>query len=243
MSTSPLVNLDSALRGGSDVELGMMPDLALEPQLQPAIQLVALSNADPSSEMDTIVPPVPETLDETGLPGSMLEHLILKLLYSRGEMLGRDLSKALGLKFSVVEEFIEFLKRQHLIQAKSSLGMGNSTTLFALTEAGRSQARDCLENNQYSGPAPVPLYQYTLHRSAAAAQGRLADAGSAGARLPQDDHDAAGAVTNRAGGQFRQLVLDLRPARQWQDLPGRSAWAAWTTRPSTFPTRSSARVR
>ena len=38
--------------------------------------------------------------------------------------------------------------------------MGNSTTLFALTEAGRGQARDCLENNQYSGPAPVPLYQY-----------------------------------------------------------------------------------
>jgi predicted ATPase with chaperone activity len=91
----------------------------------------------------------------------MLEQLILKLLYSRGELVGRDLSKALGLKFSLIEEFIEFLKRQHLIQAKTSMGMGNSTTLFALTEAGRSQARDAMENNQYSGPAPVPLYQYT----------------------------------------------------------------------------------
>jgi hypothetical protein len=85
----------------------------------------------------------------------------MKLLYARGDMLGRDLSEALGLKFSLIEELIEFLKRQHLIQAKTSLGLGASTSLFTLTEAGRNHARECLETNQYSGPAPVPLYQYT----------------------------------------------------------------------------------
>lgn len=108
-----------------------------------------------------VTPPVPETLEDTGLPGAMMEHLILKLLYSRGELLGRDLSKAMGVKFSLIEDFIEILKRQHLIQAKTSLGMGTSTTLFALAETGRNQARECLEKNQYCGPAPVPLFQYS----------------------------------------------------------------------------------
>ena len=110
---------------------------------------------------ETFAPSVPETIEDTGLPASMIEQLILKLLYSRGEMLGRDISQALGLKFSLVEGFFELLKHQHSIQVKKSLGMGTSTSLFALTETGRGHARECMENNQYTGPAPVPLSQYT----------------------------------------------------------------------------------
>ncbi len=95
------------------------------------------------AEEQTITPPLPETLEETGLARSVVEQLVMKLLYARGDMLGRDLSEALGLKFSLIEELIEFLKRQHFIQAKTSLGMGASTSLFALTETGRTYAREC----------------------------------------------------------------------------------------------------
>jgi len=113
------------------------------------------------SENASLVPPVPETVEGTGLVASLVQQLILKMLYSRGDMLGRDLSEALGLKFSLIEGIIEHFKQQHLIQAKKSLGMGNSTVLFALTESGRNHARECMESNQYAGPAPVPLDQYT----------------------------------------------------------------------------------
>lgn len=75
--------------------------------------------------------------------------------------MGRDLSTAMGLKFSLVEDLIESLKRQHAIQVKRSLGMGNSSSVLSLTEAGRNMAREYLEKNQYTGPAPVPLFQYT----------------------------------------------------------------------------------
>jgi predicted ATPase with chaperone activity len=112
-------------------------------------------------EDQQLVPPVPETVEDTGLSSSFLEQLILKLLYARGDLLGRDLSEAMGLKYSVIEDFVEALKQQHLILAKKSLGMGSSTSLFALTENGRNQAREAMENGQYAGPAPVPLYQYT----------------------------------------------------------------------------------
>src|SRR5437588_583098 len=113
------------------------------------------------TEVESFVPPAPQSIEDTGLPTSLFEQLIVKLLHSRGDMLGRDLSEAMGLKFSLIEGFIDFFKRQHVIQAKKSLGMGDSTSLFSLSEAGRELARTALENNQYMGPAPVPLYQYT----------------------------------------------------------------------------------
>ena len=78
------------------------------------------------------------------------------MLYARGDMLGRELSEALGLKFSLIEGTIDFFKQQHFIEAKKSLGMGNSTVLFALTETGRNAAREYMESNQYAGLAPVP---------------------------------------------------------------------------------------
>jgi MoxR-like ATPase len=108
-----------------------------------------------------IVPPVPEHIEETGLPASMIEQLVLKMLYFRSDITGRDLAWGIGLKYSLVDETLETLKRQHLISVKRSLGIGNKSAVFALADAGRNLAREYLDVNQYHGPAPVPLYQYT----------------------------------------------------------------------------------
>src|SRR5579884_2226239 len=109
-----------------------------------------------------IVPPVPETIEEAGISTALVEQIILKMLFYRGEILGRDLASALGFKFSLIEEIMETMKRQHMVQVKRSLGMGNTSALFALSENGRNSAREFLEVNQYVGPAPVPLFQYSI---------------------------------------------------------------------------------
>jgi len=105
-------------------------------------------------------PPEPATIEESGLSESVIEHLILKFLYFRGEMYGKDLSDALGFKFSVINELVDSLKLQHIIQVKRALSVGNVGALLALTEAGRARTRECLEDNQYVGPAPIPMGQY-----------------------------------------------------------------------------------
>lgn len=108
-----------------------------------------------------IIPPVPETIEELGIPPSVVEQLVLKYLYFRGDLVGRDIAGLLGVQFSLIDELLETLKRQHYVGVKKSLGMGNSSGVFALTETGRNLTREYLENNLYNGPAPVPLYQYS----------------------------------------------------------------------------------
>jgi predicted ATPase with chaperone activity len=99
-------------------------------------------------------------LRETGISDAVVEQLILKFLYNRGEMLGRELGTELGLDFSLIDEVLESLKRSHTVGVRKSLGMGNSSGIFFLTDAGRATTREHLENNQYVGPVPVPLSQY-----------------------------------------------------------------------------------
>ncbi|MBV9762327.1 MAG: hypothetical protein JO340_17335 [Acidobacteriaceae bacterium] len=106
-------------------------------------------------------PSAPRTIEDTGVPGALIEQLILKFLYFKGDLLASDLSRLMGLKFSLIEQMIEDLKVQRNIQVKSSLGYGPVSAMLSLTEGGRSVARDYLENNQYVGPVPVPVTQYT----------------------------------------------------------------------------------
>ncbi|MBV9612990.1 MAG: hypothetical protein JO091_10985 [Acidobacteriaceae bacterium] len=99
---------------------------------------------------------------DTGLPNSLVEQLLLKFLYFQGDMMGGDLSRSIGLRFSLIESMIEGLKLQQFVQVKSSLGYGPVSAVLSLTELGRRVCRDYLETNQYVGPAPVPVSQYTI---------------------------------------------------------------------------------
>jgi MoxR-like ATPase len=107
-----------------------------------------------------LIPPVPEVLEHTGLTETMVEELILKILFQRKDTIGRDLANVLGLPFSVIEGIIENLKRHHLVQVKGSLGMGTMSAIYSLSEVGREHAKDAQEANRYADRAPVPLYQY-----------------------------------------------------------------------------------
>ncbi len=111
-------------------------------------------------EETPFVPAVPETIKEAGLSDAMIEQLILKTLYFEGELVGREIARHLGLKFSVIEDVIEFCKRSRMVEAKRSQGFGNVSVVFALSETGRLRAREYLDTNQYAGRAPVPVEQY-----------------------------------------------------------------------------------
>ncbi|MBI1913406.1 MAG: ATPase [Planctomycetes bacterium] len=105
-------------------------------------------------------PSAPETLQQTGLTLGFLNDLILRTLYTRGGMLGLDISKLLCLPFKVVEESLEFLKRDKCLEVLGGDLIGRVSYRFNLTELGRRRAQDAMKMCAYVGPAPVPLEDY-----------------------------------------------------------------------------------
>jgi DNA-binding MarR family transcriptional regulator len=141
--------------------------LLVQPGTQPSAPTETLPNSqikprNPARCNQRFIPPPPPSLAETGLSTSVIEQLILKFLYFRGELMSSDLSRAIGLTFNCISEIIDGFKYQQLIQVRKSLGYGPISEVLSLTERGRAVARDYLENNQYVGPAPVTMAQYLV---------------------------------------------------------------------------------
>ena len=105
-------------------------------------------------------PSAPETLQEAGLTLGFLNDLIMRTLYTRGGMLGLDLSRMLSLPFKVVEEPLRFLKDEKCLEVTGGDLIGRVSYRFNLTELGRRRAQDAMKLCAYVGPAPVPLEDY-----------------------------------------------------------------------------------
>jgi hypothetical protein len=107
-------------------------------------------------------PSAPETLQQTGLMLGFLNDMILRTLYTRGGMLGLDLSRLLCLPFKIVEEALTFLKNEKCVEVLGGDLIGRISYRFNLTELGRRRAQEALEQCAYVGPAPVPLEDYVV---------------------------------------------------------------------------------
>jgi len=105
-------------------------------------------------------PPIPETVDETGLSPEGIAELILKTLYVQGARSGQELVDAIRLPFPIVDEQVVRLQHQRLVEVKRTVGAGRGGYIFDLTGTGGERAREAMAAGQYVGPAPVPLEHY-----------------------------------------------------------------------------------
>ena len=120
---------------------------------------------------DAFVPQVIARLEETGLPQLYIADLAIKILYSSGYLTGFRIAELLALPFAgVVDEILEFLKREKLVEVKGAGGFGEGAYMYAITGAGIARAREALARNEYAAQAPVPLaaYNAAIRRQAAA---------------------------------------------------------------------------
>lgn len=110
------------------------------------------------------VPPQVNSLEDTGLSILWLQDLALKIMYFQGYLTGIKVADELCLPFAgVVDQILETLKREKLIEVKSSqMGLGDSLYQYAITGAGIMRAREALDRSQYAGPAPVPIEHYNM---------------------------------------------------------------------------------
>lgn len=113
-------------------------------------------------EMNTApeAPVAPESLKESGLSNGFLCEMLLRMLYSRGAMIGRDIGQFLCLPFKVIRDPLKFLKDEKCIQVDGGDLVGEVSYKFSLTDLGRKRAQEAMEQCAYIGPAPVPLEDY-----------------------------------------------------------------------------------
>jgi predicted ATPase with chaperone activity len=105
-------------------------------------------------------PTLPESLKEAGLSMAFVNDLLLKMIYLRGGMIGRDLAQALCLPFKVIRDPLKFLKDEKSIEVMGGDMVGEVSYKFTLTDLGRRRAQDAMKMCAYAGPAPVPIEDY-----------------------------------------------------------------------------------
>ena len=102
----------------------------------------------------------PTTIKETGLPEELLVQLLVRTLYTVGEVTERTAGEVMKLPVSVMKELFTLVQREKYCEVR---GHGESLGVlmrYTLTEAGRHRANTYMELCRYVGPAPVPLNQY-----------------------------------------------------------------------------------
>jgi predicted ATPase with chaperone activity len=115
----------------------------------------------PQQPQQAWAPPVMRSVEDTGLNMLAIADLIVKVLYYTGFMTGHQIADFVKLPYTgVVDQIMEFLKREKLVEVKGSGGVGAAAYQYMISDKGSEKAREVLERSQYAGPCPVTLGQY-----------------------------------------------------------------------------------
>jgi hypothetical protein len=106
-------------------------------------------------------PQMPNLIAGTGLDPVLLLELMIKGMYSENLETASQLSEALKLSSTIVNQLLQDAKERKLVETLAATSAGPKAELrLTLTRLGREWANDALKRGQYFGPAPVPLKDY-----------------------------------------------------------------------------------
>jgi predicted ATPase with chaperone activity len=106
-------------------------------------------------------PPPVRSIEDTGLNLITIADLAIKVLYFGGIMTGAKVADIIKLPFTgVVDQVMEFLKREKFIEVKGQGGLGEAAYQYIISSKGIDKAKEVLERTTYAGAAPVTLDQY-----------------------------------------------------------------------------------
>ena len=109
---------------------------------------------------ERFTPSVPGSLEETGLPTSLIESLIVKYLLQVGSESGHNIAKFVKLPYGLLDDTFGELRTRKIVVHDRAAPLNDY--YYSLTEQGREQARTYLRNCAYTGAAPVRLIDYVL---------------------------------------------------------------------------------
>lgn len=127
-------------------------------------QLASLAGGATSSAVqppsnDSLVPPLPETVGDTGLDFEFLADLALKTVDADTNCTTERVSEKLKLPRTITEPLLQHLYRERFIEIRGQEGHQNNR--YAMLERGWERAHRLVAINGYVGPAPVSLDAYS----------------------------------------------------------------------------------
>ena len=112
-------------------------------------------------------PPVPNSVEDTGLQLSDLLNLLIKVMHTSSAETPSVIADTIKLSNRLVQLLLDQALERKLLEALGSVSVRIGAEMrYALTEKGKGWATDALAQNQYVGPAPVSLSAYCdrIHR-------------------------------------------------------------------------------
>ncbi len=104
-------------------------------------------------------PPLPETVEATGLSFQFLADLALKTAATESSLTTATIADRMCLPVPLTEQLMQHLYREKLVEIRGSVGFNNNR--YAVLDRGWEQNKRLMEISGYVGPAPVSLAAYT----------------------------------------------------------------------------------
>lgn len=107
----------------------------------------------------SFAPPIPESIEQTGLSFQFLADLALKTAATESTLTTASIAERMCLPLIPVEELMQHLYREKLVEIRGNVSFNNHR--YALLDRGWEQLRRVMEISGYVGPAPVSLAAYS----------------------------------------------------------------------------------
>src|SRR5215813_6060790 len=104
-------------------------------------------------------PPLPESLEATGLSFQFLADLALKVSATESSMTTAGIAERICLPVPLVEQLMQHLYHEKVVEVRGNVGFNNNR--YAVLDRGWDQLKRLIEISGYVGPAPVSLAAYS----------------------------------------------------------------------------------
>jgi hypothetical protein len=113
------------------------------------------SNGSPDRER---LAPKPTSIEDTGLPESLLLDLVIKHTFTAGVLTKEQLVAKMGVTGGILQQLLDTAKKLGWVENRQTTNDGQMR--YALSHTGEIHAKLVFSRSGYLGLAPVPLKQY-----------------------------------------------------------------------------------
>jgi energy-coupling factor transporter ATP-binding protein EcfA2 len=144
----------------ADIEAALVRQATEGGRLGENLIAMGLVSADQLAAVINTAPPIPSCVADSGISERNLLYLMLKFMHIEGCETVLELADRMKLPRRLIQHLIETAIYQRYIGATGATSDLELSTHYALTEGGRTAAKEALDQNVYMGPAPVSLAAY-----------------------------------------------------------------------------------